>query len=173
MDVSAKFVLARVLIWAGDPEEALRVGDEAASRDMRYGYWGWSRLQALLAAGRVSDAMAHIEGSEHVAGIETLGPLFRAALAGDAELARQLAKELCPTALGCAALAGDRERANEIAARIDAHPGGFSVLTTSVFNCKCGAPFDLEATPNYKARIEEAGFTWPPVTRIDYPTKTW
>jgi hypothetical protein len=35
------------------------------------------------------------------------------------------------------------------------------------------APFGLEATLNYKARIEEAGFTWPPVARIAYQTKTW
>ena len=35
------------------------------------------------------------------------------------------------------------------------------------------APFDLDATPNYKARIEEAGFSWPPEKIIDYPMKNW
>jgi hypothetical protein len=47
------------------------------------------------------------------------------------------------------------------------------VISLTVSTCFCGAPFDLEATPNYKARIEEAGFLWPPTKRIDYPTKTW
>ncbi len=72
-----------------------------------------------------------------------------------------------------AAVVGDRERANEVAARIDAHPGSVVVLSSALHLCYCGAPFDLEATPNYKARIEEAGFPWPPPKRIDYPTKTW
>ncbi len=47
------------------------------------------------------------------------------------------------------------------------------VLSWAIRDCFCGAPFDLEATPNYKARIKEAGFPWPPPKRIDYPTKTW
>ena len=72
-----------------------------------------------------------------------------------------------------AAVVGNREMANEAAARIDAIPGGGIVISHAVFSCFCGAPFDLDATPNYKARIEEAGFPWPPPTRIDYPAKTW
>jgi hypothetical protein len=47
------------------------------------------------------------------------------------------------------------------------------VLSLTVLTCFCGAPFDLEATPNYKARIEEADFPWPPPKPIDYPAKTW
>ena len=72
-----------------------------------------------------------------------------------------------------AAVVGDRERANELAARIDARPGSAAVLSNVVFTCFCGAPFDLDAAPNYKARIEEAGFTWPPPKPIDYPAKSW
>ena len=70
-------------------------------------------------------------------------------------------------------MVGDRARANELAARIDAYPGSAALLGLTVFQCFCGAPFDLEAAPNYKARIEEAGFAWPPRKSIDYPTKTW
>jgi hypothetical protein len=77
------------------------------------------------------------------------------------------------SSLWLAAVVGDRDRANEFAARIDAHPGSAVVFSVTVMNCYCGAPFDLEATPNYKARIDEAGFPWPPPKRIDYPTKTW
>ena len=77
------------------------------------------------------------------------------------------------SSLGVAAVVGDRERANEIAARIDGYPGSAVVLSWAIRDCFCGAPFDLEATPNYKAHIEEAGFPWPPPKRIDYPTKTW
>jgi hypothetical protein len=77
------------------------------------------------------------------------------------------------SSLMVAAMVGDHERANELAAGIDAYPGSTVVFSAIVANCFCGAPFDLEATPNYKARIEEAGFPWPPPKRIDYPTKTW
>jgi hypothetical protein len=43
----------------------------------------------------------------------------------------------------------------------------------AVKSCFCVAPFDLEARPNFKARIEEAGFSWPPVSRIRKPAKDW
>ena len=72
-----------------------------------------------------------------------------------------------------AAVIGDREMANEAAARIDAYPGSAVVISTAVFLCFCGAPFDLDVAPNYKARIEEAGLPWPPPKRIDYPAKSW
>jgi hypothetical protein len=68
---------------------------------------------------------------------------------------------------------GDRDRANQIAAQIDSQPGGVVALTVSVWACFCGATFDLEVAPNYKARIEEADFPWPPPTLIDYPAKDW
>jgi hypothetical protein len=42
-----------------------------------------------------------------------------------------------------------------------------------VKGCFCGAPFDLEATPNFKKRIEEAGFDWPPPSPIKFPAKDW
>ena len=99
---------------------------------------------------------------------------------GDPAIARKLAEEYWsrPDAndfwsLPLAAAVGDRERANEIAARADAQPGGIILISGVVLICFCGAPFDLEFTPNYKARIEEAGFPWPPPKRIDYPAKTW
>jgi len=39
--------------------------------------------------------------------------------------------------------------------------------------CLCGAAFDLDATPNFRARLEEAGWPWPPGKPIDYPLKDW
>ena len=68
---------------------------------------------------------------------------------------------------------GNREAANAIASRIDARFAGPFILAEVVKSCFCGAPFDLEATPNFKKRIEEAGFSWPPVTPINFPAKDW
>ena len=74
---------------------------------------------------------------------------------------------------GAKGMRGAVDRANELASRIDAHPGSAVVFSIAVMTCYCGAPFDLGAAPNYKARIEEAGFSWPPPKRIDYPNKHW
>ena len=32
---------------------------------------------------------------------------------------------------------------------------------------------DLEATPDFRARLQEAGFGWPPSTPVNYPLKSW
>jgi hypothetical protein len=72
-----------------------------------------------------------------------------------------------------AAMLGDRERANAIAARIDARTGGTLVLINAIGMCTCGAPFDLDATPNFQRKIEQAGFDWPPPSPINWPLKDW
>jgi len=181
MDFFASFFLSRSLIWAGDPEAALRAVEEAENKGLSHRRLEDQRYRALLAAGRVNDPMA-------MSMARAPGPVRSnmrrqiewEALAGDPAVARQMAEEYWsrPDAdnfysLVIAAVVGDREQANEVAAQIDAYPGSAAVLAMAVTSCFCGAPFDLEATPNYKARIEEAGFPWPPPKRIDFPTKTW
>ena len=71
------------------------------------------------------------------------------------------------------AMLGNREGANVYAAKLDARFGGPFILAEAIKGCFCGAPFDLEATPNFKARIEEAGYAWPPVSPINFPAKDW
>jgi adenylate cyclase len=179
MDISASFHQTWSLIWAGDPEAALRTVEEADNKGLSHPYLEDGRYGALLAAGRVNDPMARGPGAE--GGLMVYDPqILREALAGDPALAREMAEAYWSgsdtdnmSSLVVAAVVGDRDRANQIAARIDTQPGGVVVLSLSVFTCFCGATFDLEAAPNYKARIEEAGFPWPPPTLIDYPTKDW
>jgi adenylate cyclase len=72
-----------------------------------------------------------------------------------------------------APLIGDSARANAAAARIDARPYGPARLAVIVYYCLCGAPFDINATPNFKAQVTQAGFDWPPASPIDYPLKHW
>ena len=72
-----------------------------------------------------------------------------------------------------AAVVGEREAANAVASAIDARAGGPFLLHMAVEMCMCGAPFDLDATPVFAARLQEAGFPWPPVKPIDYPLKNW
>jgi hypothetical protein len=75
--------------------------------------------------------------------------------------------------MGLLAVAGQRERANEIAAELDATPFGYLALMRAVHTCICGAPFDLEATPQLAKRVEDADFEWPPISPVDWPLKDW
>lgn len=47
--------------------------------------------------------------------------------------------------------------------RVQSGPFLLAVMSTV---CFCGAPFDLEATPNFKARLAESGLRWPPPSAI-------
>ena len=69
-----------------------------------------------------------------------------------------------------AANAGDRVEANRLAAAMDSRPAGPFLLAVMTTSCFCGAPFDIEATPNFKARLAESGLSWPPPPTITYPT---
>lgn len=72
--------------------------------------------------------------------------------------------------LVAAANAGDRVEANRLAAAMDSRPAGPFLLAVMTTSCFCGAPFELEATPNFKARLAESGLRWPPPQTIAYPT---
>jgi len=65
------------------------------------------------------------------------------------------------------------KRENAYSSILDARFAGPFILAETVKGCFCGAPFDLEATPNFKKRIEEAGFNWPPHSPIKFPAKDW
>ena len=171
--------LPDALIWAGDPLAALEAVEEAENKGVSHPWLESRRYSALLAAGRIDDPAVRGPGPKGTGRLYDR-QILREALAGDPALAQQMAEVHWSrpnvddwSSLGVAAVVGDRERANELAARIDAHPGSAVVLSLAVSTCFCGAPFDLEVTPNYRARIKEAGFPWPPPKRIDYPTKTW
>ncbi len=100
------------------------------------------------------------------------------AASGDLERARTRAAEVIAASgpwlkmfhtLQLSAVTGQREAANEAAAWFDRLPMGPMMLLGVVNECMCGAPFDLEATPLFKQRFEEAGAEWPPKKIIDYP----
>ena len=179
MDVSASFHLPWEFIWAGDYEAALHAVDEAENIGHNHPWLEDGRYWALLADGQVNDP--RINGSGPTGSVMPYDrQILREALAGEPEVAQQMAEEYWSgpdtddrSSLVIAAVVGDRDRANQVASRIDPYPGSAVVLSLAVFTCFCGAPFDLEAAPNYKARIEEANFPWPPQKHIDYPSKTW
>tara|TARA_R110002051_G_scaffold68434_2_gene123270 strand:- start:10824 stop:12692 length:1869 start_codon:yes stop_codon:yes gene_type:complete len=77
------------------------------------------------------------------------------------------------TGLVLHATLGERTEANARAAANDALPFGFHDLIQTIVICACGAPWDLEVTPNFARRLEQAGFPWPPQDNGNFPLKDW
>ena len=75
------------------------------------------------------------------------------------------------TDAAAAALSGNRAQANRHAAVLDTRPAGGLLLAIVVTECQCGAPFDLDATPHFKALLAESGLRWPPPQTIKYPAR--
>ena len=68
-------------------------------------------------------------------------------------------------------IAGNHEAANRFAARIDAGPYGYPLLGDVTLHCMCGAPLDLESTPNFARLIKDANLSWALRSPIDWPLK--
>ena len=71
------------------------------------------------------------------------------------------------------AMRGRRNEANRLARLIDGRPAGYLAMMMALLRCGCGAPFDLEATPDFAARMTESGLRWPPLEPIHFPSKNW
>jgi TolB-like protein len=168
--------LNQARIWSGDAEKAV----EGARDGLNAG--NHVRLTealaiSLIAAGRFDDAERLINNE-----IRDDTRLFNlqsklASAKGDAAEAKQILEAYAPritdTDMEIFSITGDRELANEMANRIDGQPYGYLHLMTSIMTCYCGAPFDLEATPDFARRLEEGELPWPPNSPIDWPLKGW
>ncbi|MEE2524802.1 hypothetical protein V0U79_00355 [Hyphobacterium sp. HN65] len=137
-------------------------------------------MDIMMAQGRFDEVDAILQEP----GLDPRGVIFfalrLASLRGDAEAASELAEQVLaipglPTQFEVLvyAMIGDRENANAAAALVDSRPLSPVVLSQMIGFCSCGAPFDLEAAPNFAARLAEAGFPWPPATDFGYPLKDW
>ena len=158
----------RAALMARQPERALTILTAAEKAKGGAPIPSSYRVQALVMLGKIDEAKAELAKLD-----PTNENYYRAALlvglaAGEsaASLQARLAsvdrsqsiyKMWGMTDLVAAALTGNRTEANRLAAQIDAQPGGGLVLAVVTADYLCGAPFDLEATPNFKARLAESG----------------
>jgi TolB-like protein len=171
--------LAVALAWKGDwkaAQDALGRIPEAERSDHSATVEVYTHLiagQPELAQG-VADSIISNPNTLLFAGI------MIAAFEGDIDRGRELLAEFRTMPqrqrvreASLMAMLGDREGANAAAAEIDAHPHGYIALPMVVVFCACGAPWDIERTPNFQARLEEAGIEWPPLSPISFPYKDW
>lgn len=179
LSFSPWWLLMRSILQADTPERALTRIDDGI-RTLGPSPWtSYKRMLALLAAGRFEEASE--EGRRIPPGTDYVGPgriTLPLAAAGRLEEARAALAEDIATygadnifMMASYAAVGDRASANRIAAMLDARLDGAWAVLGIAQTCYCGAPFDLDATPNLRARLEEAGLPWPPRTVIHFPAK--
>jgi len=174
-------VLERVWseLWNGNPQMGVKIGRQWQEKHGLDPAVERSIFLSQLAAGEFATDRYVVSGDSNDAKQIPRSVLIHASN-GELESARQTYSDWIKKQgiqlvdqLISAAVLGDRTDANRVAAGIDVRTGGNLVLLDAVTSCFCGAPFDLDATPNFKARIEEAGFSWPPASPITYPAKDW
>ena len=170
--------LPNLYIAIGDTQSALRMADEGEALNLPQLDFDETRFFVYLANGEVESARALVDSITEELFYDPMILLY--AMSGELEKAKALAELQWSDPEGgyyasliIANLVGDRTRANHYAGLIDAAVAGAFNLAMTVNFCSCGAPFDLDAAPNFKARIEESGLTWPPVTGIKFPAKDW
>ena len=178
LSFSGWMITASASHWLGDFETAMetsRRGFEVTGHRIMT----MNLVESLIGAGRFEEAKT-ITNREFREERPRLARLQRIAAAqGQAELANALIEQFAPLAtqqnslMTMYAVAGQRQEANAIAAEIDAAPFGYLSLIRALHTCMCGAPFDLEVTPDFAKRIEEADLSWPPVSGIEWPLKDW
>ena len=177
-----RFSQARAAIWAGDPERALALV-EAAREKVDHPWLDWAYVTALIAAGRFESAEQDLNRHATDPYFLLLGNARLAAARGDLEAAERLRAAMPDLEdaefssgflmLQYHAMLGQRFEANQLAAAIDERAYGPLPLILITMWCGCGAPFDLEATPNFAASIEQGDLPWPPRPVNDFPMKDW
>jgi TolB-like protein len=167
-------------IWNGNAEQAVDFADNYLRAQ---GFNPWlddGRFQALLSSGRYKNDTSVFDPNPNGSVFELPRSIYVHAKNNEIETAREIldnwlsdntASDLAM--LHIEAVLGNREAANHYAGLIDARIGGSLVLIQGIQGCYCGAPFDLEHTPTFKKRIDEAGFKWPPFDPTQYPAKDW
>ena len=137
-------------------------------------------FNAYLSAGRFNEAEALIVQTVDRHGTQHAMRIMLAAARGESKVAKNLFDEYLAAdyadyeiLVTLAAVTGNRGVANNIAAEADSRPYGYLVLMQIPVTCACGAPFDLDVTPNFAKLLEDAEISWPPVSSTEWPLKDW
>jgi TolB-like protein len=179
MHSHAWFDESRAFLWAGDPEEALKVAREG----LQVAPPGWLPIalaRALVANGLFEEVDNAVATQFRVPEDGLMSQVLKSAAMGNREAAVAFFEQLTQQPdfneffkSIYLAWIGDRENANRRAAQIDTQPFGSQSLLLLAYWCACGAPFDLEVAPNYAQRVKAAGMPWPPASPIKFPLKDW
>jgi len=173
------FNSSRAMHWTGNAEEALRLAREGA--DVAPGNWLTMTLLQTLMANDLHEEAYGVISSEIQDGMWAwVFDLMVTAQRGDEDRLQSMLDDYDNSddqrgffTIPINSWSGRRERSNQFAAELDAHYFGPMVLWQVTQWCQCGSPFDLEATPNFAAKIRDADITWPPESPLTWPLKDW
>ena len=170
------FDLARAKLWDGDKVEALRVAREGS--EVAPGNWLDLEFVRILAANGLHDeALRYVSTHGEDDGSDWVLRALIAAHSSDEAAYTVALQEFEQTdedpfwIIPLHAWGGQFEEANRAAAEFDRHPYGSIALLNIVQWCACGAPWDIEATPNFAARVAEGNIEWPPKSPMEFPLK--
>jgi hypothetical protein len=166
-------------LWMGDSRQAIEIarrGLKAINHQMLASAWVIA-LTAEEETGRARDVIdSHLLDDN----VRLIAEARLAAQIGDSETARTVLEEYLARygpddyhSLIIAASRGDRAEANRLAGEIDRRHFGHMALLQAVYYCVCGAPFDLDAVPQFASLLDGSGLSWPPPRTINFPLKDW
>lgn len=177
-----RFSQARAALWAGDPDRALRLLTDAREQ-IDHPWLDFGYIFALISAGQFESANQELRLHDRGPFYNFLAGTALAAAQGEQQPAQLLLHALREdegleniggfAMLQYHARLGERDAANTLAANIDERAFGPLPLILITMWCGCGAPFDLEATPNFAAALEQGDLPWPPDPVIEFPLKDW
>jgi len=173
------FSQARAALWAGAPENALEIATRARET-LTHPWLDMLVTSTLLALGQYETAASESSLYSKDEFLADWMQVVIAAAGGDRARAGELQQAFLQhpdvtdfERLQMHAMLGEREAANGVAARVDQRARMPMSLMLATLWCYCGAPFDLEATPNFAAKLKEGDLPWPPRSPIDFPLKDW
>ena len=166
-------------LWLDDHDTAIATAIEG-KRVVSHRQIDWALFRSYVAAGRFEDAAARIDRDIRGEIPALRARMTIAAARGDTVATKSLLEKYLAAddargnlRIGHFAMAGERDLANQTAAEIDSDPFGYLLLMLALLDCLCGAPFDLEVTPNFAKLLQDADLPWPPASPIDWPLKDW
>jgi TolB-like protein/tetratricopeptide (TPR) repeat protein len=184
-DNGAQFPLVQDLLWQREFERADRAADRAIELLGESLFVSHLKLLVLVGRRDFAAARAHLDQAlarHPAATADVRSGLHAMLLAAEgrreealaaAQAWRATGDRVAVTRLPVEAWTGNREAANAVAAQMDAFPLSPAALMVLVRMCVCGAPWDLEATPNFARQIAQSGLAWPPPQVLDLPMKDW
>ncbi len=166
-------------LWLGDYESAIATAIDG-KKQLSHRQIDWGLFMSYVAAGSFDEAEARIDRDIRGENDVLRARVMLAAARGDAVATKSLLEKHFAADdsredlwIEHFAMAGERDIANEMAAEADSDPFGYLLLMIVPSNCMCGAPFDLEVTPNFAKLLDDANLPWPPDSPIDWPLKDW